>query len=169
MKPWLTAALLVVVACGKSEPERRWDIARCSATSSDALEIQLCLEANRGWKDAEAGPAAARRARELDSLEALRADSVWATGATKRRSEIRECAGPQLVRCLLVQFGWPEQRAKAADDSVWRASAASHQREIVACARQRDSNVSSCLLLQYQWSSDRALAVADSIARAKMR
>jgi len=168
MKPWLATALLLAVACGKSERERRGDIARCSANSSDALEIELCLEANRGWKEAEAGPAAAKRAHELDSLEALRADSVWAAGAPRRRSEIRECAGPQLVRCLLVQFGWPEERAKAASDSVWRAHAATHQREIVACARQRE-NVSSCLMLRYQWASDRALAVADSIARAKMR
>jgi len=168
MKPWLAAALLLAVACGKSERERRGDIARCSATSSDALEIQLCLEANRGWKEAEAGPAAAKRAHELDSLEASRADSAWAVGAAKRRSEMRECAGPQLVRCLLVQFGWPEERAKAASDSVWRANAATHHREIVTCARQRE-NVSSCLLLRYQWPTERALAVDDSIARAKMR
>ena len=169
MKPWLAVALLLAVACGKSEPEKRWDIARCSATSSDALEIQLCLETNRGWKEAEAGPAAAKRARELDSLEVVRADSVWATGAARRRSELRECAGPQLVRCLLVQFGWPEERAKAASDSVWLANAAAHQREIVACTRQRDSNVGSCLMLRHQWPNDRALAVDDSIARAKMR
>ena len=169
MKPWLTVVLLLAVACGKSERERRGDIARCSANSSDALEIQLCLEANRSWKEAEAGPAAKKRAHELDSLEGVRADAAWAAGASKRGSEIRECAGPQLVRCLLVQFGWPEERAKAASDSLWRANAAAHQREVVACTRQRDSNVGSCLLLRHQWPTDRALAADDSLARAKMR
>jgi hypothetical protein len=169
MRPplWIVTVLWIAAACGKSAFERQRDVGRCSERSSDALEIQLCLESEHGWKTAEAGPAAATRAHELDSLQALRADSAWAAEAARHRTEIRQCAGPDLPRCLLIQFGWPQERAAAAADSVWAANASTHRREVEACTRQRE-NVSSCLVLRYKWPSDRALKANDSILRARM-
>jgi hypothetical protein len=168
MTRWVVA-LVFVAACGRSEAERQRAVARCSENSSDELEIQLCLETEYSWKTDEAAPAAAARAHELDSLEALRADSLWALSGARRRDEVRQCAGPELPRCLLTRFGWPEERARAAADSVWSADDAAHRREVQACAHERQANVGSCLMLRYKWPPDRALAVYDSIQRARMR
>lgn len=169
MNRYLVALLVVAAACAKSDVERRRDIANCSEASSDALEIGLCLETRYGWKEAEAGPAATTRARELDSIEAWVDDSIWALAGARRQAEVRACAGADLSRCLLVRFGWPEPRTVAAAESVWIANGATHRKEVEACSRQRDSSVGSCLMLRYKWPTERALALDDSIQRARMR
>lgn len=160
---------VAALACGRSEAERKRDIARCSDRSSDALEIQLCLETQRGWKEAEASTAAAARAHELDSLETLHDDSVWAAEGAKHHAEMQECAGPELPRCLVARFAWPEERARASADSAWSEHAAQHRRETQTCAQERQANVGSCLMLRFKWPPDRAMAVYDSVQRARMR
>jgi hypothetical protein len=169
MKQRLLVLVLAALACGKTEGERRRDVARCSERSADALEIQLCLETEYAWKDADAGPASIARAAELDSLRRHEDDSIWAAGARQRRDEIRRCTEPDLARCLLVQFGWPEERAKAAADSVWHSGAVAHGRAVRACRQQREANVGSCLMLRYRWPHARALALEDSLVRERMR
>jgi hypothetical protein len=169
MTRWLIAALLVVGACGKTEGERERDVTRCSDASGDQLEIQLCLETQFAWKEAEAQTAAVARKRELDSISAWRADSAWAASGATRRAEVRQCAGPELERCLLARFGWPEERARAAEDSVWTANGAAHRRELQSCARDRRANVGSCLILTHKWPAARALAAYDSVQRERMR
>ncbi|HXF96709.1 MAG TPA: hypothetical protein VNI61_11480 [Gemmatimonadales bacterium] len=155
-------------AC-KTEAARRQEIAACSERTSDPLEIELCLSSNYGWKDAEARTAAGARARELDSLEALRADSIWRLEGARRRAEILECGETDLKRCLVVRFAWPEDRAVAAAESTWRANAPRHRREIQACTGQPGVSVGNCLLLHYKWPPERALALDDSIQRARAR
>jgi hypothetical protein len=169
MSRWLMAALVAVAACSKTEGERAPDIARCSNFSSDALEIQLCLETQFAWKEAEARQAAVTTARGLDSINARRADSAWAAGAAARRVEVRQCAGADQARCLLTRFGWPPERARAAADSVWAMGSPAHRREVLACAGDRQGNVGSCLMLRYKWPPERALATYDSIQRERMR
>lgn len=166
---WSCFVLGVTLAACKSDAARRAELEGCSERSSDALEIQLCLESNYGWKEAEAGVAAAARARELDSVETLRADAIWARDDARHRDEIRDCGESDLTRCLVMRYAWPEERAVRAADSTWAAAAPRHQREIQDCLGQRQSSVGSCLTLRYKWPTRRALALDDSIQRARMR
>jgi hypothetical protein len=168
-RAWCWALGVWAVAACKTDAVRRGEVAACSERSRDALEIELCLSSNYGWKEGDARRAAVMRARYLDSLHALVADSLWAVQAARRRSEISECGEADMARCLLVRFGWPERRAAAASDSVWRANTPRHRTEIQACSNQRQSSVGSCLILRYKWPNQRALALDDSIQRARMR
>ncbi|HEX9703970.1 MAG TPA: hypothetical protein VGA20_01835 [Gemmatimonadales bacterium] len=165
---WWILGACTLAAC-KSDVTRREEIAACSRRSADALEIELCLTGNYRWKPAEARPAAETRSQQLATIRQRREDSVWARGAAQRRDEIRSCEDPDLARCLLVRFGWPEQRAGAAADSVWQANVPRHRREIQECSAQRQSSVGSCLMLRHKWPTQRALALDDSIQRARMR
>ncbi len=169
MSRWVLLALAAAVACGKTEGERARDLNRCSETSTDALEIQLCLETQYRWKESEAQTAAATRAQQIDSVRQWREDSAWAASGPARHAEVRECAGVDQERCLLTRFGWPPERARAAAESVWTADATAHRRELQACARELQANIGSCLMLRYKWPPPRALAVSDSIQRARMR
>jgi hypothetical protein len=165
---WWILAVGTLAAC-KSDVTRREEIAACSERTADALEIELCLIGNYRWKPDAARSAAELRSRQLSAVRQRREDSLWALGAARRRSEIGQCDEPDLARCLLVRFGWPEQRAVAAAESVWQANAQRHRREVQECAAQRQSSVGSCLMLRYKWPTQRALALDDSIQRARAR
>jgi hypothetical protein len=172
MKPaWFIAGLLALAAACKTESARRAEVAACSETSADALEIELCLSGNYGWKEAEARPVAATRARQLATVRTRSEDSAWAANDAQHRADIRQCGDEELSRCLLVRFGWPERRAIAASDSVWKASGPERRREVQSCVAQVQTGalVGPCLRLRYKWPSQRALALDDSLARERMR
>jgi hypothetical protein len=165
---WWILGACALAAC-KSDVTRREEVSACSRRTADALEIELCLTGNYRWKAVEARQAAATRSQQLATMRRRTEDSVWALSGARRRDEIRQCEDPDLSRCLLVRFGWPEQRANAAADSVWVANVARHRREVQECSAQRQSSVGSCLMLRHKWPTQRALALDDSIQRARVR
>ena len=168
-RAWWCVLLVAGAAACKTDAARRAEVVACSERSGDALEIELCLSGNYGWKAPEARTAGIARAGELDSLERVRDDSLWALSAARRRDEIRKCGDQDLAPCLLVTYAWPPRRAEAAAESVWRAELPRHQREIRQCAAEYQTGVGACLQLKYKWLQARALALDDSIMRARMR
>ena len=71
--------------------------------------------------------------------------------------------------CLITRYGWEEDRATAADDSLWASRSAEHERQIRACMGSRGVGTGACLQLHYKWPSRRALTLDDSIRRANVR
>ena len=161
-------AVTALLACGKKR-NMRAEVVECSSISLDAKGTAQCLVQLYRWKVADAQRAATGRHRELDSLKAHQQDSTWNLDAANHRSDLRACrrGADPLDRCLLVA-GWPLSRVNATADSLWQAALPEHHRELEACLRRRDVNLSSCLTLYYKWDSDRALRTADSVARARL-
>ncbi len=161
---------LALVACGRSPEERRADVETCSANHTTASAIARCLHDRGGWKQAVADSAALARVRELVSVQAeisaitSRADSQYA-------GEVHACDKVlvDMKTCLITRYGWEEDRATAADDSLWASRSAVHQRQIRACPGRRGVGTGACLQLHYKWPSRRALALDDSIRRANLR
>lgn len=167
----LVLLLIIVLAACKSYARKRTEVARCSDVNTQAQLIALCLVTEHRWKEPAADSAGRARERELDSLRALREDSVWTLDAQRHRRELRECmAMLGEVRDCLLGYGWPEARARRASDSAWRADSAAHRRQIGDCLRrERTANISACLQLYYKWTPERALATNDSVRRAQLR
>jgi predicted small secreted protein len=160
---------LTLAGCSKTERGQAQDVERCSAVNTQAQLIALCLISDYGWNEADADAAAKVREHQLDSARAFQLDSIWSLDAAKHHEEWRRCSGdPQrMVECLIL-FGWPEERAVAAEESAWRADAPRHQRELQDCVRrQRGANIASCLMLYYKWPDRRALLANDSVQRAR--
>jgi len=157
---------VVFVACGKSAEERHADVEVCNANQTTASAIARCLHDERGWKQAAADSAVRDLMRIQAEISALtaRADSQHA-------GEMQACDKVlvDLKDCLITRYGWEEDRATAADDSLWASRAAEHQRQIHACLGRRGVGTGACLQLHYKWPSRRALALDDSIRRANLR
>jgi hypothetical protein len=73
-----------------------------------------------------------------------------------------------MKECLLVRYGWPQDRATRTADSAWQRNAAQHAREVTSCRRGRNP-VASCLMLNYKWNAQRAMATEDSLRRLRLR
>lgn len=172
MSPWVRAVLLLGVglaACGKSAEEKATDVETCSATRTSAIAISRCLHEEAGWNKTEAESAGIARARELDSLQ-QEISAITARADSQHGGEVHACDRVlvDMKSCLITRFGWEEDRATAADDSVWNSRSAEHQRQIRACLSRRGFGTGACLQLHYKWQPRRALALDDSIRRANI-
>ncbi len=160
---------VALVACGRTADERRVDVETCSATNTTATAIARCLEGS-GWKQAAADSAALARVRELVRLQAA-ISAITSRADSQHAAEVRSCDQVlvDFKTCLITRHGWEEDRATAADDSLWASRSAEHQRQIGACLGSRGVGTGACLQLHYKWPSRRALALDDSIRRANLR
>lgn len=168
-----TAAVvcLALGACkGKSAEERAADLQLCSALSSAPLEISQCLQGQGGWSGKAADSAANIQSRAIDSAKA-EIGTLAQRADAQHAGEVRQCDRSlvDMKTCLITRFGWEEDRATAADDSVWNSRSAEHAREIRTCAGRRGVGAGACLQLHYKWLPRRALALDDSIRRANIR
>jgi len=157
------------VACGKSSQARTRDVETCSAHHTTASAMARCLQDERGWKQAAADSAALVRVQELGRLQA-EINAITARADSQHASEVRACDKilVDLKTCLITRYGWEEDRATAADDTLWASRSAEHQRQIHACLGRRGVGTGACLQLHYKWPSRRALALDDSIRRANL-
>ena len=166
-----TLALLAVAlaACGKSAEDKIADVETCSANRTTAAAIAQCLHDQSGWRQAAAESAGLARASELRSLQA-EIGGITARADTQHRGEVRACDRVlvDLKTCLITRYGWEEDPATAADDSVWNSRSAGHQRQIRACLGRHGVGTGACLQLHYKWQPRRALALDDSIRRANL-
>jgi hypothetical protein len=164
------ALVALVIACSKSADEKTADVESCSATQTTADAIAQCLREETGWKPAAAESAGTARAHELDIIEEA-IGAIVARADTQHTGEVRACDRVlvDLKTCLITRYGWEEDRATAADDSVWHSRSAAHQRQIQACLSRRRVGTGACLQLHYKWQPRRALALDDSIRRANLR
>lgn len=164
---WLGVAL---VACGKSAEERRVDVETCSANHTTASAIARCLHVENGWKEAAADSAALARVRELASLQTA-INAMTSRADSQHTGEVQACDKVlvDFKTCLITRHGWEEDRATAADDSLWASRSAEHERQIRACLGRRGVGTGACLQLHYKWPSRRALTLDDSIRRANVR
>ncbi|MGH7538793.1 MAG: hypothetical protein ACREMF_09175 [Gemmatimonadales bacterium] len=169
--PLRALALLGValVACRKSPAEMRTDVEGCSATSTAAVAIARCLVERTGWSRAPAESAGIARARELDSVAAV-IGAITARADSQHASEVHACHEVlvDMKTCLITRYGWEEDKATAADDSVWNGLADEHQRQIRSCLGRRGVGTGACLQLHYKWLPRRALALDDSIRKAHL-
>jgi hypothetical protein len=158
------------VACGKSAEERRADVETCSANHTTASPIARCLQTESGWKEAAADSAALDRVRELVSVQTA-INAMTSRADSQHTGEVQACDRVlvDLKTCLITRHGWEEDRATAADDSLWASRAVEHQRQIRACLGRRGVGTGACLQLHYKWPSRRALTLDDSIRRANVR
>lgn len=159
----------LLIACGKSPEEKATDVAVCSATHTTAAAIAQCLREETGWKAAAAESAGGARAHEMDSIQA-EIQVLTARADTQHLGEVRACDRVlvDLKTCLITRYGWEEDRATAADDSVWDSRSAEHERQIRTCLGRRRVGTGACLQLHYKWQPRRALALDDSIRRANI-
>jgi len=159
----------VVLGCGKSAEERAADVSACSATGTTATVIAQCLRDIAGWRQAAADSAGAARASELESVQS-EIGVITARADSQHAEEIRACDRVlvDLKTCLITRYGWVEDHATAADDSVWNSRSAAHQRQIRSCLGRRGVGTGACLQLHYKWQPRRALALDDSIRRANI-
>jgi hypothetical protein len=165
----VVAVLLVVLACAKSDEDRREEVAACSAVNTQADLIAVCLSTEHDWDDAKADSAGKARQAELDAERQRQDDSLWNASGSQHQAAVRECGrAPDLRECLLLRYGWPEARATRTADSLWMRNADAHAREVRACVRGRNP-VASCLMLNYKWNAQRAFAAEDSLRRAHVR
>jgi hypothetical protein len=165
----LGGVALLALACSKSEEERRSDVDRCSAVNTQAELISLCLISEHKWKDAAADSAARRRQHELDSARTAQEEALWRSDSVRHKVALRDCGKTNdMKECLLVRYGWPQDRATRTADSAWRRNAAAHIREVKSCQRGRNP-VASCLMLNYKWNAARAMATEDSLRRLGLR
>jgi hypothetical protein len=164
------ALVALLIACGKSAEEKATDVESCSATHTTADAIAQCLREETGWKQVAAESAGTARALELDNLQA-EIGAITARADTQHTGEIRACNRVlvDLKTCLITRYGWEEDRATAADDSVWNSRSAEHQRQIRTCLSRRRVGTGACLQLHYKWQPRRALALDDSIRRANLQ
>ena len=160
---------IVVVACGKSAEEKAADVVACTATEHAAAAIAKCLREENGWRQAAADSAGLAQAQEMESVSS-QIHVINARADTQHTGEIRACDRVlvDLKTCLITRYGWEEDRATTADDSVWNSRAADHQRQIRACLGRRAVGTGACLQLHYKWQPRRALALDDSIRRANI-
>jgi hypothetical protein len=160
---------MAFVACSKSAEQRNRDVETCSADHTTASEIARCLQDERGWKQAVADSAARTRVQELVRLQA-EISAITARADSQHAGELHACDAilVDLKTCLITRYGWEEDRAAAADDSLWASRSAEHQRQIRACLGRRGVGTGACLQLHYKWPSRRALALDDSIRRANI-
>ena len=166
----IVPALFILVACGKSSEERAADVETCSAASAAAAGIARCLVQRGGWSAFAADSAAQIRARSLDTLRS-ELGAINEHADSQHAAEIGKCDRTlvDMRTCLITRFGWEEDRANAADDSVWSSRSDEHQREIQNCAGRRGVGAGACLQLHYKWLPRRALALDDSIRRANIK
>ena len=168
---WRGLGLLavVLVGCGKSAEEKAADVSACSATGTTATVIAQCLHDVAGWRQAAADSAGAARASELEAVTS-EIGVITARADSQHGEEIRVCDRVlvDLKTCLITRFGWVEDQATAADDSVWTSRSAVHQRQIRSCLGRRAVGTGACLQLHYKWQPRRALALDDSIRRANI-
>jgi hypothetical protein len=159
----------LLAACGKSPAERRIDVEQCSATETSAALITRCLQKLGGWSAAKAESAGLARAGELDSVT-TEIGAITARADSQHTDEVHRCDERlvDLKTCLITRFGWEEDAATRADDSLWNSRSAEHQREIRACLGRRGVGTGACLQLHYKWLPRRALALDDSIRRAHL-
>jgi hypothetical protein len=169
-----TAVAVLVIAlatwsCSKSEEERRNDVDRCAAVNTQAELIALCLTSDHKWKDAAADSAARLKQHELDSARTAQEAAIWNSDSARHKAALRECGkSNDMKECLLVRYGWPQDRATRTADSAWQRNAAQHAREVTSCRRGRNP-VASCLMLNYKWNAQRAMATEDSLRRLRLR
>lgn len=168
---WRLLGLLAMVAsaCGKSAEEKAADVAACSATGTTAGAISQCLQDVAGWRQAAAESAGAARAGELATVQS-EIGVITARADSQHNEEIQACDRVlvDLRACLTSRYGWTEDRATAADDSVWNSRSETHQRQIRSCLGRRGVGTGACLQLHYKWQPRRALALDDSIRRASI-
>lgn len=160
---------VVLVGCGKSAQEKAADVVACTATEHAAAAIAKCLREENGWRQGAADSAGLAQAQEMESVRAeLQVMAVRAD--TQHTGEIHACDRVlvDLKTCLITRYGWEEDRATAADDSLWNSRATDHQRQIRACLGRRAVGTGACLQLHYKWQPRRALALDDSIRRANI-
>lgn len=172
MRPSLRLLALLgvtIVACGKSAEERRADVETCSANHNTASAIARCLRDDSRWPQAAADSAAFARVQELVSVQA-EIGAITARADSQHAGEVRACDKVlvDLTTCLITRYGWEEDRATAADDSLWTGRSVEHQRQIHACLGRRGVGTGACLQLHYKWPSRRALTLDDSIRRANL-
>ncbi len=161
--------LLGLLGCGKSEEEKRDEVARCGGLSSDADVIAVCLMTEHKWKDGPADSAGKREAFRLDSMRAAQEAAMWNSDSVRHKAALKACnATNDAKECLLVRHGWPADRAARAAESVWARDAATHGRQIRSCSRSQGP-IASCLMLNYKWNAPRAMATEDSVRRARLR
>lgn len=168
---FLALALIALAACS-AEARRQRQVRDCSTVNTQADLIALCLTTEFRWKDAAAAAAGKARERQLDSLRAAQADSLWRLDDARHRAEVRQCPATagEVSECLQLRFGWPTARAVATADSLWRRDGERHRGQVRDCVRRgRGSNIGACLMLHYRWPSPRALAADDSVRRAQAR
>lgn len=160
----------VLLGCGKSADEKAVDVESCSATRTSATAIAQCLREETGWKQSAADSAGIARAREMESAE-TQIGMITARADTQHIGEVRACNRVlvDLKTCLITRYGWEEDRATVADDSVWNSRSTEHQRQIRACLGRRRVGTGACLQLHYKWQPRRALALDDSIRRANLQ
>lgn len=158
-----------LAACGKSPEEKATDVETCSASNATAAAIARCLREESGWKQAAAESAGAARALELDSLQ-RELGAITARADSQHAGEVRACDRVlvDLKTCLITKYGWEEDRATVADDSVWAARSDLHLKQIRSCLGRRGVGTGACLQLHYKWQPRRALALDDSIRRANI-
>src|SRR2546422_1067325 len=143
----LVLGALAAVGCSKKRNTRN-EVAECSSIALDAKGTAQCLVQLYRWKVADAQQAATARMPERHPLKAPRKASVWHRDAAKHKgvSKTSRKSPDQLGNCLLVA-GWPLSRGRASAESLWTADLPQHRRELEACMRKRDMNLSSCLTL----------------------
>jgi hypothetical protein len=165
------SALLAIgfLACGKSAEQKAADVEACSATRTSVTAIAQCLRSQGGWRAAAAESAGIIRAHELDSIQA-QIGAITARADSEHGEEVHTCDRVlvDLQDCLITRYGWEEDRARAADDSVWSSRGADHQQQIQSCLGRRGVGTGACLQLHYKWQPRRALALDDSIRRANI-
>ena len=161
--------LLGLLGCGKSEEKRREEVARCGGLSSDADVIAVCLMTEHKWKERPADSAGKREAFRIDSMRIAQEAMLWNADSERHKAALKTCAKTNDVReCLLVNHGWPADRATRAADSLWARDGQTHARQIRSCTRAQGP-VASCLMLNYKWNAARAMATEDSVRRARLR
>lgn len=164
---WLLTVL--ALGCGKSAEERARDVEACSATGTTATAITQCLKDVAGWRAAAAESAGLARASELATVQS-EIGVITARADSQHAEETRACDRVlvDMKTCLITRYGWTEDRATAADDSVWNSRSEAHQRQIRSCLGRRGVGTGACLQLHYKWQPRRALALDDSIRRANI-
>jgi hypothetical protein len=170
MRRILVLIALAGLACS-SAGRKRSQVVNCSAISLDATGIARCLVAQYRWKEDAARAAGIARQAELDSIARFQRDSAWSADGKRHHDEATKCAAARgdIGRCLTETYGWDDEHATAAFDSVWRSESARHAREVRECQRKGTERVGSCLMLWHGWDPRHALAVDDSMERAKIR
>jgi hypothetical protein len=162
-------SLVLLMACSKSQEDKRAEVERCAAVNTQAELISLCLLSEHKWKEPAADSAGKKRAHELDSTRTAQETSLWNADSAQHKAALRECTkGNDVKECLLLRFGWSQERATHTADSMWQRNASQHAREIRSCQRGRNP-IASCLMLNFKWNASRALATDDSVRRAQMR
>jgi len=167
--PFVLLSCAALAVCSPREHSRA-DVESCSASGTTTLAITQCLRTEAGWPQAAAESAALARAGELDSLQ-REIDAITRRADSRYQGEVESCDKmfEDLKTCLITRHGWVEDRAAAADDSLWSSHSSEHDRQVRNCLGRRGVGTGACLQLHYKWSPRRALALDDSLRRANLR